>query len=196
MAFNLDDFRNQLTGGGARPTLFEMRLNFPTQVESDDASFKSPFMVKVAAIPASTMGSIDVPYFGRKLKVAGDRTFGTLSTTIINDENFTIRRALERWMDQMAGHRDARMQFPGRNTSNSYTTNLELVQLGRQGESLRTYNFIGAFPTELAEIALSWETSDSIEDYTCTWTYQWWEVQGDIPTRDNVSIKVDANFRA
>lgn len=180
MAFNLDGFRNQLSGGGARPTLFEMRLAFPGEGidVGGNALTLSRFMVKVAAIPASTMASIDVPYFGRKLKVAGDRTFGTLSTTIINDENFTIRHVLEKWMDRMSGHREAISRFPGRNTSDSYTANLQLVQYSRTGGELRKYRFIGAFPTELAEIALSWETSDTIEDYTCTWTYQWWEADG------------------
>lgn len=191
MAFNLDQFRNTLQNGGARPTLFEMRLNFPAAVSRGRiAAAIAPFMVKVSSIPASTVAAIDVPYFGRKMKVAGDRTFGVLETTIINDENFAIRKALEEWMDRIAGHKSVESQFPGRNTDGSYVANLELVQYGRQGDVLRTYTFVGAFPTELAPMQLSWETTDTIQDFTCSFTYQWWEVSGEIPTKDNTTVRV------
>jgi hypothetical protein len=192
MAFNLDQFRNTLINGGARQSLFEMSLRWPADITTGRlAATLSPLMVQGATIPASTVASIDVPYFGRKVKVAGDRTFTPLSVTIINDENFAIRKALEEWMDRLAGHRTATSQYRGGSQSGGYTTELSLTQLGRQGNALRTYNFVGAFPTNLGEIALDWSTTDQIETYTCEFTYQWWEVSGQIPTRDNPSVTVD-----
>ena len=148
-------------------------------------------MVQSTAIPASTLGSIDVPYFGRKLKVAGDRTFAPLNVTIMNDENFAIRKAIEEWSDRIAGHRSATSQFRGGNQNGTYTTELALTQFGRQGDRIRTYKFIGAFPTTLSEIALDWNTADAIETYTCEFAYQYWEVAGQIPTRDNASVNID-----
>jgi len=199
MAFNLDNFRNTLQGGGARPTLFEMRLNLPAAVSQGRvAAALSPFMVKVSEIPASTVGSIEVPYFGRKVKVAGDRTFANLTVTIINDENFAIRKALEEWMDRIAGHKSAESQFPGRNTDGGYVANQELVQYGRQGNPLRTYTFVGAFPVTLSAMAVDWNAEGTLQDFTCEFAYQWWEVNGQIPTRDNggVRVGIDINVGA
>ena len=95
MAFNVNQFRTQLTGDGARPNLFEVRLTFPGYASSGaSASAKSSFMVKTAALPGSTLGMVTVPYFGREVKVAGNRTFADWSVTIINDEDFLIRNAM------------------------------------------------------------------------------------------------------
>jgi hypothetical protein len=192
MAFNLDQFRTSLVNGGARPSLFEVELRWPSAVATGAlAASYSRFMVQSTAIPASTIGSIDVPYFGRKLKVAGDRTFAPLNVTIMNDENFAIRKALEEWSDRIAGHRSATSQFRGGNQNGTYTTELALTQFGRQGNRIRTYKFIGAFPTTLSEIALDWNTADTIETYTCEFSYQYWEVAGQIPTRDTASVNID-----
>ena len=194
MAFNLDQFRNQLKDGGARPTLFEAELRWPQSVTTGvDAAAASRFMVKVAELPASTIAPIQVGYFGRKLNVVGDRTFAPLSVTIINDEDFIIRRALEEWRDRMAGASSAVSQYRGGSGDGGYTTTLSTTQFGRQGDRLRTYQFMGAFPTGLAAIPLGWDTSDTIEEYTCEFTYQWWEVRGDIPTRDAPLVNIDTN---
>ena len=196
MAFNLDQFRSQLKDGGARPSLFEMELRWPQSVTTGvDAAAASRFMVKVAELPASTMAPIAVGYFGRKLNVVGDRTFAPLTVTIINDEDFIIRRALEEWIDRMAGASSAVSQYRGGSGEGGYTTTLDVTQFGRQGPGarLRTYQFMGSFPTELAAIPLGWDTTDTIEEYTCTFSYQWWEVAGDIPTRDAPLVNVDTN---
>jgi hypothetical protein len=192
MSFNLDQFRSKLKDGGARPTLFEMELRWPqTVVLGVDAAKASRFMVKVAELPASTVTSIPVGYFGRKLQVVGDRTFTPLSVTVINDEDFIIRRALEEWMDRMSGASSAVSQYRGGSSDGGYTTTLDVTQYGRQRDRLRTYQFLGAFPTSLAAIPLGWDTTDSIEEYTCEFTYQWWEVAGEIPTRDAPLVNVD-----
>lgn len=194
MAFNLDQFRSKLKDGGARPSLFEAELRWPQSVGTGvDAAQASRFMVKIAELPASTVGSIDVGYFGRKIQVVGDRTFTPLSVTVINDEDFIIRRATEEWLDRMSGASSAVSQYRGGSADEGYTTTLSTTQFGRQGDRLRTYQFMGAFPTGLAAIPLGWDTTDSIEEYTCEFTYQWWEVRGDIPTRDAPLVNIDTN---
>ena len=196
MAFNLDQFRSRLADGGARPSLFEMELRWPQTVTSGvDAAKASRFMVKMAELPPSTVGHIEVGYFGRKLKVIGDRSFTPLTVTIINDEDFIIRRALEEWMDRMSGVSSAVSQYRGGSSDGGYTTTLSVAQFGRQGPSnrLRGYEFVGAFPIAVAAVPLSWDDADSIESYTCEFQYQWWEVAGEIPTRDAPLVNVDTN---
>lgn len=194
MAFNLDQFRSNLKDGGARPSLFEAELRWPQSVTAGvDAAKASRFMVKVAELPASTVAPIQVGYFGRKLNVVGDRSFTPLTVTVINDEDFIIRKALEEWMDRMSGASSAVSQYRGGSSDGGYTTTLATTQFGRQGDRLRTYQFMGAFPTSLAAIPLGWDDSDTIETYTCEFTYQWWEVAGEIPTRDAPLVNVDTN---
>ncbi len=194
MSFNLDQFRSKLKDGGARPTLFEMELRWPQTITTGvDAAKASRFMVKIAELPASTLSSIAVGYFGRKINVVGDRSFAPLSVTIINDEDFIIRKALEEWMDRMSGASSAVSQYRGGSSDGGYTTTLTTTQFGRQRDRLRTYDFMGAFPTSLAAIPLGWDTNDTIEEYTCEFTYQWWEVPGDIPTRDAPLVNIDTN---
>jgi hypothetical protein len=194
MAFNLDQFRSKLKDGGARPSLFEMELRWPQTVTTGvDAAKASRFMVKMAELPPSTLTPIVVGYFGRKLNVVGDRQFTPLTVTIINDEDFIIRKALEEWMDRMSGVSSAVSQYRGGSSDGGYTTTLSTTQFGRQGDRLRTYDWIGAFPVSLASIPLSWDDADTIETYTCEFQYQWWEVAGDIPTRDAPLVNVDTN---
>jgi hypothetical protein len=194
MSFNLDQFRSKLKDGGARPTLFEMELRWPSTIRAgNDAAQASRFMVKVAEIPASTVAAITVGYFGRKLNVVGDRSYAPLTVTVINDEDFIIRRATEEWIDRMSGASSAVSQYRGGSAEGGYTSKLSVTQFGRQGERLRTYDFIGAFPTEVSSIALGWDSTDTIEDYTIGFAYQWWEVAGELPTREAPVVNVDVN---
>ena len=136
MAFNINQFRSQMTGDGARPNLFEVSLTFP-EYAGTGASTPFTFMCKTAAIPASSIGSVEVQYFGRTLKYAGNRpSFPDLNVTIIN---------------------------------------AKVTQFAKNGRALKSYNFIGVFPTELSEIALDWSSNDAIEEYTVNLSYQWWE---------------------
>ena len=96
----ISDFKSKLTGGGARPNLFEVELAFPTAVAiENDVLQKARFLVKAAALPASTVAPIEVPFRGRILKIAGDRTFETWTITVLNDVDFVIRSAFEKWMN-------------------------------------------------------------------------------------------------
>jgi hypothetical protein len=167
--FDLDKFRSRLKSGGARPSLFEMQINFPAGLGAG-ATDKARFLTKVSEIPGSTVGVITVPYFGRQLKIAGDRTFATLSCTIINDEEYAVRGRFEQWMSVIASHDTAY----GAESLEFYQTDLELSQLARGGARTARYNFASAFPTGLGSIALDWSSTDTIEDYTVEFQYQYW----------------------
>src|SRR5210317_82835 len=101
MAFNINEMRSQLTGGGAKGSLFQVQITNPVQGAGD---LKVPFMVQASQIPESTLGTIEIPYFGRKIKIAGDRTFAQWSVTVINDEDFLIRNAMEAWSAAINSH--------------------------------------------------------------------------------------------
>jgi hypothetical protein len=176
--FNVNDFRSELVGDGARPNLFEVRLNFPPFAQNGGAngvaSRKSTFMVKAAALPGSTVGMVTVPYFGREVKVAGNRTFADWSVTIINDEDFLIRNAMESWVrginDNTTNIRNALAT-----TSNQYGVDAQVIQYGKDGIERKQYRFIGMFPTDVSQIDLDWGSNDTIEEYTVNFAFQYWE---------------------
>ena len=175
MAFNVNQFRGQLAGDGARPNLFEVRLNFPSFATNGSlAAVKSTFLVKTAALPGSTVGMVTVPYFGREVKVAGNRTFADWSVTIINDEDFAIRNAMESWVkginDNVTNLRSARAR-----TSQQYGVDAQVIQYGKAGNQLKQYRFVGMFPTDVAQIDLDWGSNDAIEEYTVNFAFQYWE---------------------
>ncbi len=177
MAFAVTDFKANLKQGGARPSLFSVELLFPSEIANPPSNCNSNFLVKGASIPASTVGSFDVFYNGKAIKVAGDRTFDTWETTIINDEDFSIRIALEQWMDLIADHRlnIRRKLSKGEGEGpKKYKQRLKLTQYTKSGKEAWHYHFLGAFPTALSAIALDWGTASEIEEYTVTWTFDRW----------------------
>ena len=198
MAFSLNSFKTNLIGGGARPSLFEVSLAFPTSLSSsvttDDAVIpQSKFLVKGASLPASTVGTYDVFFHGKALKIAGDRTFDTWDTTIINDEGFEIRHKLEKWMDMIQSHTiNTRNEELGvydshEGTNANYKKDLTISQYSQAGKLLRSYQFIGAFPSGLSAIALDWGTQE-IEEFTCTWSYDSWKVSKDSLNRSKIGV--------
>ena len=190
-------FKSKLSGGGARPNLFEVEIpSFPeaagqntwrTGDNQESDTFK--FLCKAAQLPASNISPIDIPFRGRILKVAGDRTYEVWSTTIINDENFLIRDAFEKWIEGMSKNSNA----TGATDPGSYMTYALVHQLGRGADAgpsstsasssvsgtqitpLKTYTFFDIFPTEISAIDLSYENTDAIEEYTVTFQVQYWE---------------------
>jgi hypothetical protein len=174
MAFNVNEIRSQLTLGGARSTLFQVTLQNPGNGVAD---IKLPFMVKAAQIPSSDLGVIEVPYFGRKIRLAGDRTFGDWTVTVINDEDFLIRNAMEEWSNKINSLRGNLRTFGAANPS-LYKANAQVVQYSKTGVPIRTYTFNGIFPQAISSIDLSWEATDQIEEFTVTFQYDWWEVSG------------------
>ena len=177
MAFAVTDFKANLKQGGARPSLFSVELLFPSEIANPPSNGNSNFLVKGASIPASTIGAYDVYYHGQAVKVAGDRTYDTWETTIINDEDFSIRIALEQWMDLIADHRlnIRRKLSKGEGEGpRKYKQRLKLTQYTKSGREAWHYHFLGAFPTALSAIALDWGTASEIEEYTVTWSFDRW----------------------
>ena len=159
----ITDFKSKLVGGGARPNLFEVELAFPEEIGIDnDVKDKARFLVKAAALPASNITPIDVNFRGRILKVAGDRTFDTWTITVINDTDFSIRSAFEKWMNSINRLSDA----TGTNNPADYQEDAYVHQLDRDGSTLRTYRFYDVFPTQISQVDLSYETVDTIQEFT------------------------------
>jgi len=171
MAFNINEFKSQLVGGGARPTLFQVQITNPIAPVAD---IKVPFMVKTAGIPASNLGFYTVPYFGREIKYAGDRTFEDWTVTVINDEDFAIRNALESWSNAINSHDSNLRSLP-----QSYKSTGVVTQFSKNGAALRSYIFEGIYPVSIEGIPLSWEAVNSIEEFTVTFQYDLWRVEGD-----------------
>jgi hypothetical protein len=190
----ISDFKSKLIGGGARPNLFEVNVTFPAGInlnlQGDGANWNSEtqsrfsFLCKAAALPASNVAPIDVPFRGRILKVAGDRTFDTWTVTVINDEDFTIRRAFESWMQNVAQYGD----HSGIANPATYMSNATVYQLGRSASVkqdsvpnnatvLAQYKFVDIFPTNVSQIDLSYDTSDTIEEFTVEFQVQYFEPQ-------------------
>lgn len=168
----ITDFKSKLTGGGARPNLFEVVLAFPDTAPADSNVLdKSRFLVKAAALPASNITPIDIPFRGRILKIAGDRTFDTWTITVLNDTDFSIRSAFEKWMNTINKLSDN----TGLNDPSSYQADAYVHQLDRNGQTLRTYHFYDLFPTNISAIDLSYDTTDTIQEFTVEMQVHWWE---------------------
>ena len=180
----ISQFKSKLVGGGARPNLFEVvftnsAVKAITGKDSSKSDFKQEefsFLCKAASLPASNIAAVDVPFRGRIFKVAGDRTVDTWTVTVINDEDFLIRSAFEEWM-QLIAHLDGN---DGATQPNAYMSSASVFQLGR-GDSasstdskgpntdqvaLKEYKFIDMFPTNISAIDLSYDSGDTIEEFT------------------------------
>ena len=165
----VDDFKSKIRGGGARPNLFKATVNFHTYAAGDVEL--TSFMCKGAQLPASVTNVIDVPFRGRQLKVAGDRTFEPWTVTIINDTDFAVRDSMERWLNGINNHK----ANAGLTNPVDYQADLIVDQLDRDGNEIKTYNFRGAFPVNISNIELSYETVDTIEEFTVEFQIQYWE---------------------
>ena len=170
MAFNINEFKSQLVGGGARPSLFQVQITNPINAIAD---FKVPFMVRAAALPESNVGSYQIPYFGRFIKYAGDRTFADWTATIINDEDFLVRNAMEAWSNAINSHDSNTRALP-----QTYKSNAIITQYSKDGRPLRTYVFEGIYPITIAAIPVAWDTTDTIENFDVTFQYDMWRVEG------------------
>ena len=168
----ISDFKSKLTGGGARPNLFEVVLAFPDGLGIEGGVVDNArFLVKAAALPASTIAPIDIPFRGRILKIAGDRTFETWTITVMNDSSFEIRSAFEKWMNFINKMDDG----TGVTDPVAYQKDAVVHKLDRTGEILRSYKFWDIFPTNISTIDLSYETTDTIEEFTVELQVHWWE---------------------
>ena len=175
----ISQFKSQLIGGGARPNLFEVELTtLPAGIAWPSDNFR--YMCKAAQLPASVIANIDIPFRGRIFKVAGDRTIEPWSITVINDEDFRIRKAMEEWVDRIAKLENNL----GATDPSAYMVNAKVFQLGRgatvssstnagdRNAVLREYEFIDIFPTSVSSIDLSYDSSDTIEEFVVDFQVQ------------------------
>jgi len=165
----VDDFKSKLIGGGARPNLFKAIVNFPAYAAGDTEL--TSFMCKGAQLPGSTIAQLDVPFRGRQLKIAGDRTFENWIITVINDTGMEVRNAMERWMNGMNEH----VNNTGLSNPTDYQADMAIEQLDKAGNITKTYTIRGAYPINVSAIELSYETNDQIEEFTVELAYQYWE---------------------
>ena len=184
MAHSLSDFKTTLSGGGARPNLFQVTLTMPTIAGySKPADFDKELkmLCKAANLPASNIASIDVPFRGRTFKVAGDRTYDTWSITVINDTNFLIRTYMENWMQHIGQYKDA----SGVTNPADYMANATVTQLDRNVSTMgassgggvknaKENRFEDIFPTNISAIDLSFDSSDAIEEFTVEFQVNYW----------------------
>ena len=181
----ITDFKSKLSGGGTRSNLFEVVLSFPDIAPADtNVLDKSRFLVKAAALPGSTVTPLEVAFRGRTLKLAGDRTFETWTITIINDTDFGIRSAFEKWMNAINRVSDN----TGVTDPALYQADAFVYQLDRDGSTLRAYHFYDVFPTNISSINLAYET-DSIQEFTVELQILWWEaIKGNSPAAGGEDI--------
>jgi hypothetical protein len=182
---SIEDFKAVLQGGGVRPTMFEVELTFPDSVVSDSTltTNESTFLVKAAALPASNVGVIEVPFRGRKLKVSGDRSFDDWTVTVINDVSFNLRVAFEKWSEKIQNHNYAL----GAVNLSTYFASAIVRQLDRDGTQLRAYRFEGIWPSLVADIGLDYDSTDTVEEYDVTFNVQYWSAsQGGDPFTSSV----------
>jgi hypothetical protein len=181
MAFQISDFTQRLTGDGARPNLFQVVMSNIPGITGNKLSF----MAKSAQLPGSTLGTVPVYYFGREMKFPGNRTFADWTITIINDEDFMIRNAIESWMNSINSNESNIRSNSGvsiSETGQNYTTDAQVFQYGKAGPqtanasngAIKGYNFVGMFPVDLSPIDLDWGSNDSIEEFSVTFAYQYW----------------------
>lgn len=174
MPFTVQDFRSQLVGGGARPNLFDVTLPFPTASPDSGAAAKLTFMCQASSLPSTAVASITVPYFGRQIKVPGNRTFDNWTITVLNDEDFIVRNAFEKWLSALNSHYGNLRDANAMSTSN-YSVDAFIKQYSKAGQAIKGYKMVGVFPTNVGAIDVAWNNNDSIETYTVTLDYQWWE---------------------
>ena len=181
MAFNLNDFRNKLVRGGARPTQFEMALTWPDAVRGvvgvSDAERDFRFFCTISQIPGEEVKKLPMKYFGRTLNWVGDRDWEDLTLTVVNDEDFKVRKAIASWMRAMQAYEATTSVFNGSNAAGGYATDGVVTQFSRNegGSPLHSFKFVGMFPVKLNAIELGWEKVDTMEQFTVNFAYQWVE---------------------
>lgn len=165
----VDDFKAKLRGGGARSNLFKATINFPGYAAGDVEL--TSFMCKGAQLPQSVIEEVPISFRGRLLKIAGERSFEPWSVTVLNDTDFGTRDAMERWMNGINGH----TTNVGLVNPVDYQADLIVEQLDRDGTSIKRYDFRGAFPVNVGEIDLDYDTAGQIEQFQVVFAYQYWE---------------------
>jgi len=167
--FNVERFKSALTNGGARPNQFAVQMSFPTYVAGAQlAVARAPFLISVAELPGQTVNPAIVQYRGREVKFVGDRIYAPFTMTVLNDAEMSIRTSLEQWM---GGMEDYAGKF-GRLQPSEYQRDMQVFQLDRNGNALKSYSIVNAFPVDLSPVGLDFGANDQISSFTVTFQYQ------------------------
>lgn len=170
--FNLDTFKAQLIGGGARANLFKVIVNYPAFAGGD--SVQTTYMAHKAVFPASKTNVVEVPFKGRKLPISGDRTYEGITISFFNDINHPVRRSFLQWKDRIDNHSGS----GGLSAPSEYTSEVIIQQLDKNNKVMVEHKLIGAWPSEISEINLDWNTTDEIEAFDVQFRYLYWEEDG------------------
>lgn len=169
ISFDVNRFKSSLTSGGARANQFAVQLSFPTYVQSAAVAVaRAPFLVTAAELPGQTVGTALAFYRGREVKLSGDRVFAPFSFNVLNDADFSIRTAIEQWMNGL----DNLIDKTGKLNPSEYQRDMQVYQLDRNGKVLKEYRMLGAFPTELGPVALDFQSNDQISSFQVQFQYQ------------------------
>jgi hypothetical protein len=172
MSFNINNIKSNLQFGGARPSQFDIILIAPIAGIAA-ASVKLKFSAKATTIPVENLGQISVPYFGRVVKFAGERSYDDWNITVMNDEDWVVRRGMEQWMDAINQSQANVRNSGATNSPVSYKGTATVIQYGKQGNVIETYRLEGCFPFSIAAIDLNWETANAIEEFGVTLAYDY-----------------------
>ena len=168
---NINDFKATLKGAGARANQFSVTMPFPGFAAVGGESRTMSYLCQATNLPGMTIGEVDVKFRGRSLYIAGDRTFEAWTTTIMNDTDFAIRNAMERWMNEINSMSDN----SGLENPSDYQVDSFVDQLDRAGQVIKSYTFRGLFPITIANIDLGYDTNDAVEEFEVTYRYQFFE---------------------
>ena len=168
---NINDFKAKLAGGGARANQFKVTMPFPGYSQVGGEIEELAFLCKGTQLPAMNIPSFTVPFRGRQIKIAGDRTYADWTITVLNDTNFKLRNAFERWSNGINNATDGE----GLTNPADYQVDAFVDQLDRNGATIKSYTLRGVFPTEIAAIELAYDQNDAIEEFGVTFAYQYFE---------------------
>ena len=168
---NINEFKSRLKGGGARANQFKVTLPFPGYASVGGETSDLAFLCSATALPGQTVGQVAIPFRGRVLNIAGDRTFEPWTITVLNDTDFKLYRAFERWMNGINNMTDNE----GIANPADYQVDGFVDQLDRNGTTLKSYTYRGLYPEVLANIPLNYATNDTIESFDVTFRYQYFE---------------------
>ena len=168
---NINDFKAKLAGGGARANQFKVTMPFPGYAQVGGEIEELAFLCRATVIPAMTVGNINVPFRGRQIKIAGDRTFEDWNVTVINDTDFKLRNAFERWQNGINNMTDNE----GLTNPVDYQVDAFVDHLDRNGSTIKSYTLRGLYPVSVGSIELNYETNDQLEEFQTTFAYQYFE---------------------
>ena len=176
ISFNVNDIRSNLALGGARASLFQVYFSNPA---NPAANLKVPFLAKATEVPEAAIGTIQVPYFGRKIKLPGDRVYGTWTIQVLNDEDFAIRNALETWHNFINTPEGNLRNFSSAGPD-QFETDATVQQFSKTGAVIREYKIHNIWPSRLSQLGLDWNSTDTIQEFTCTFEFDYYTVSGGI----------------